>query len=742
MEQPSPVICPLCRFPVGPDSVCTNPNCHTPLNKGDWSLPEAYSTIGLIPPGSESGPFLVAPSPEQPPVQGRVRSSLPLDLDPLTAVFHIGGSMVNHIQIAGAASPHQVSIHLNRRSKDWWAFDWSNGSDATINGERFRNLKLKDDDILCVAGVSLRYRCGQIAAEYGTAEGVDVVVSDLTDARMSDTSPPHPLLDHVSFVVPDGEFVGIIGRSGCGKSTLIKTLAGLVTPAAGSVTFNGVSRSKNSAAIRACTAYLPQAVDATLHHDLTLEQEIASFSAIHLAARDIAREDTLLKDRGLLKMRNARIEALSGGERRRAAFLLALLREPSVLLLDEPAAGLDRATEKALMEDLRQMSKSGARKTILCATHELANIHLFDRVLVMADGQLVYNGPPSALFDELRIPGEGDERFEKLYEHLGDISHHPAIQAGIRKNRQTPQPSHDSPIPETRKPASCLGSFLGYLGRFARTSIAFAQKSISTPTDGTWWRKAWFGIQLATKWAFNGPLVSFLWQPLLVAFCLCAALKSSYTAVERDQKIVFFCAAIAAFWLGMAGSVRSLVSSRSGRSLERLEGVSRMAYLGAVSVATLGKGVLQGAILTFFLYLFPTFLGVEQPWSTALASILGIGRCVVAVECMGGFAGLALSSICPSESMAVALVPNLAIVALFFSQPLMDFNDDATGFAVQFARNLPAHDAHLAMFDRNNAGLLGVPNNRPVAETTLAYLIVLFLLSLGSQSFYERNWKG
>lgn len=731
MDSTSTDICPLCRFPIGPDRACTNPACRARLDKGDWALPDVYGSTGLLLPETEGGPFRVPRAigfgRTEP---GGILSPLPLSLDPKDAVYHLGGSPENRIQVSGAKSPHQVSFHLHRPTEEWWVFDWGGGSDATLNGERFRNRKLKDDDILQVAGAQLRYRSGRISAEYGTVDGVDLFVSRLTDRRMSPGNHSHPLLDRVSFVIPDGEFVGVIGPSGCGKSTLVKTLAGLVRPDEGSIVkFNGVSRDENSRGIRACTAYLPQNVDATLHDGLTLGQEIASFSSIHAATRDKDREDALLRD--LKLSREFRIGDMSGGQRRRAAFLLAMLRAPSVLLLDEPSAGLDRATESALMEDLRRMTRSGTRKTIVCATHELANIHLFDRVLVLADGQLAYDGPPDGLFDALEIPGGGNDRFQVLYGRLNEASRHPAIQDEIRKNqeRNLPHPLETS-VPLHPGQASRIGCFCGYLGRFVKTAVAFVRRPVAPPADGTPPAIAMWIVRQATKWVLNAPLVGFVWQPFLVAICLCTALKSSYGG---DDPTVFFCAAIAAFWLGMAGSVRALVATRTGRCLERLEGVPRVSYLGAVLSSSLVRGLLQGAVLCAFLYWIPFLDGREGQWLQSAA--VGIGACLVAVAWMGGGIGLALSALAPSETFAVTMVPNLAIVALFFSEPLMGSEN-----ANAFAKLLPAHAAYRTMEALNDPNVPYAWWILPVA--VLAWMAGALAVAALAQTLYEKNWRG
>ena len=251
------------------------------------------------------------------------------------------------------------------------------------------------------------------------------------------------------------------------------------------------------------------------------------------------------------------------------------------------------------------------------------------------------------------------------------------------------------------------------------------------------------------RWLFNPPLVLFVWQPLLVAFCITVALKSSFSSAN-SLKTVFFSAAIAAFWLGMGGSVRSLVATRKSRSLERLEGVRRSAYLAAVSLATLAKGVVQGIVLAFFLALLPRWFGYESALNMASASLCALDACLIAVVWMGGFIGLAISAISATEAFAVAMVPNVAVLALFFSQPLMEpcweeFEKD-TSCPARFARALPAHSAHLAMWDWGASDPKlpekRAPDTKDLAKTTLTWITLCFLVSLAAQTIHEKNWNG
>jgi len=640
-------------------------------------------------------------------------------------------------------------LHFHRPTGKWWAFDWCSAPGiATLNGDRFRNHPLEDDDTLAIAGVRLRFRSDTLYADHGSGTGVVLSVSGLVDARLSRSEPRHPLLDRVSFAVAGGEFVGILGPSGCGKSTLIKALAGLSTPSEGDILFNGYSRAEASSRIRALTGYLPQDVNVSLHDDLTLAEEIRSFLAIHKASepRDSAFVENLLEEFELDK--NAKVGTLSGGQRRRAALLLARLRNPAILLLDEPAAGLDRATETDLMHDLRRLADSGAKKTILCATHELANLHLFHRVLVMSEGCIAYDGPPDGVFRAFGIPdGAGEDRAKLLYEALKKPSQNEAVSSALRDKRSRTLPIQAKiDLPDPIRSASWFGVFSGYLGRFRDSFLSFIRRGDSPAPDRTFLSRIGALWRWTKRWFFNAPLVLFVWQPLLVAFCISAALESSFTEAADERKIIFFCAAIAAFWLGMGGSVRSLVSTRANRALERQEGVRRGAHLAAVSFSTLAKGAAQGIVLTAFLVLLPRSFGCSVPLDSTPSTVFSLAACIVAVEWMGGFVGLALSAVSGSESFAVQLVPVLAVFALFFSQPVMEFPDSDASRGARFARALPAHFAHLSMWDVESSDP-ELASKRTVdvlalAQTTLAWLVLCSLLSLSAQTIHEKNWKG
>src|SRR5256885_10440921 len=96
---------------------------------------------------------------------------------------------------------------------------------------------------------------------------------------------------------------------------------------------------------------------------------------------------------GLLERRDVSISQLSGGQRKRVSIAVELITKPSVIFLDEPTSGLDPATEEKIMKLFRQIAERG--RTVILTTHARGNVKLFDKIVVLMRGKLVFSGPPT-----------------------------------------------------------------------------------------------------------------------------------------------------------------------------------------------------------------------------------------------------------------------------------------------------------------------------------------------------------
>ena len=201
-------------------------------------------------------------------------------------------------------------------------------------------------------------------------------------------------LDRLTLEIPEGEVFGFIGPNGAGKTTTIRILSTLLRPTRGRCFLAGVDVIRRPVAARKLLGYMPDHIG--IYDDMLVEEYLQFFAAayrIHGRERDRVVDDVLtLTD--LDGKRNAPVRALSRGMSQRLGLARVLLHDPKVLLLDEPAAGLDpraRIEFKELIAELRNMGK-----TIFISSHILAEIgEMCTSIAILEAGKLLYSGPIS-----------------------------------------------------------------------------------------------------------------------------------------------------------------------------------------------------------------------------------------------------------------------------------------------------------------------------------------------------------
>jgi len=211
---------------------------------------------------------------------------------------------------------------------------------------------------------------------------------------------PTRALDGVTLSIPKGAFYGLLGRNGEGKSTLMRCLLGLVHPTSGTASLLGRNYAELGQVERARVAYVPQRDQ--LAGSLSLREYCTYYR--HLFPQwDQPYAEMLIGRFGLNPDRA--IRTLSGGIQRKAAILLALASRAEVLLLDEPAAGLDPVARRELIAELIDVMSTADGITVLFSTHILTDLeHLADHCGILHRGQMLLSAP----VDELR------ERYGRL----------------------------------------------------------------------------------------------------------------------------------------------------------------------------------------------------------------------------------------------------------------------------------------------------------------------------------------
>ena len=203
----------------------------------------------------------------------------------------------------------------------------------------------------------------------------------------------HRVLDELSLSVRPGEVVGLLGPDGAGKSTCFHTIIGLIKPDSGRVVLDGLDVTGLPTYLRARLGlgYLPQ--EASVFRGLTVEQNVRAaleLSEANGRARAVKLEK-LLADFHLDELRGRRANLLSGGERRRCEIVRALASDPSIMLLDEPFAGIDPITISEIERLVVELKIRGVG--VLITDYNLHEImHLIDRGYVIADGRMVFEG--------------------------------------------------------------------------------------------------------------------------------------------------------------------------------------------------------------------------------------------------------------------------------------------------------------------------------------------------------------
>lgn len=214
-----------------------------------------------------------------------------------------------------------------------------------------------------------------------------ITLSGVSKSYTKDAS--RPALADVSITFNAGEMVAVLGPNGAGKSTLLGLLSGILKPTTGSVAGSPV-----------CSVVLQQT---SLDKLLTVRENARVFASVYGVSRDqlTHRLAEYADALGLGARLNERVGTLSGGLARKADLLRALMVGPELLLLDEPAAGLDRESAPEIISQLRSL-RDKHDIAVVMITHTMDEAESVDRVLILKDGCVILDDAPSAMLEPMR----------------------------------------------------------------------------------------------------------------------------------------------------------------------------------------------------------------------------------------------------------------------------------------------------------------------------------------------------
>ena len=370
---------------------------------------------------------------------------------------------------------------------------------------------------------------------------------------------------------------------------------------------------------------------------------------------------------GLAERRDVPVGQLSGGQRKRVSIAVELITKPSVIFLDEPTSGLDPATEEKIMRLFRQIAESG--RTVILTTHAMENVRLFDKIVVLMRGKLVFYGAPQEalahikadsfkdLYDKLEDPI--DERISKMGLLAPDASQSQKQEFKKRKEQISEEVADEWKLrfQRTEQYQRNIVQPLSGLKRDAHTAAPARRRA--TVTDGLrqWATLARRYMEVLGRDKFN--LLILFGQAPIVAFM-------TYLVVGKDQPrdFPFFVLALVAVWFGTSVAAREVIRERAVYNRERMVNLGLLPYIGSkLLVLSLIVGF-QCILLFGTLKVFDLLGMMSMP-----GYILGIPQVIVMI--MTGMVGIALglfvSSVVKTSEMATSIVPLILIPQILFS---------------------------------------------------------------------------
>ncbi|MCP4111962.1 MAG: ABC transporter ATP-binding protein [Desulfobacteraceae bacterium] len=232
-------------------------------------------------------------------------------------------------------------------------------------------------------------------------------------------------LDGLSLEIGKGEIFGLLGPNGAGKTTLFKILVGVLEATQGKALIDGRQIKDQEREVYKNIGFMPDVTDA--YGNYTVEEFLRFFGLCHSMSDEKIRErtDELLQKFKLEEKRDQLLRTLSTGQKQKAYIIRTMIHDPEVLILDEPASGLDPHSRKLLMSALRELGEQG--KTIVISSHILRELaDLCNAIGILYQGKLIEYGRVAELISKYQNPVSAYqidvvEKMDIAMKHLGTI---------------------------------------------------------------------------------------------------------------------------------------------------------------------------------------------------------------------------------------------------------------------------------------------------------------------------------
>jgi len=637
----------------------------------------------------------------------------------LTAVHNLGGNRLrigrlpdNDVVLDDLLVSRQHA-ELHRDGQSWRLVDLNSANGTFVSGRRISSAPVGEQDVIGIGRGLLQLdgdrlvECVDSGDNAFEARGVTVTTDNGTT-----------LLHDVSFGLAGKALLGVVGPSGAGKSTLLYALVGSRPAQRGEVRYADRSLYDDYDELRHRIALVPQ--DDVLHTQLTVADALGYAARLRFPADTTAydreqRVREVLDELELTEHRHKPVTALSGGQRKRTSVALELLTKPSLLFLDEPTSGLDPGMERSVMQTLRKLADDD--RTVVVVTHNVANLEMCDRLLLLAKGGwLAYFGPPAEALDYFREHDYADiflrldtssgrqwaERFRLSPQYQRYLGNDQCSSVPGRPFTDPARPSRQqSALTQlavlARRYLAVIAADRQYLGFLAALPIVLSLLARAVPGSA--------GLSIAAATA--DPARPDVQPPqLLLVLIIGAAL------------------------MGAAAAIRELVKERTIYQRERAAGLSVAAYLASKVMVLAGIVTLQIIVFTS-----ASLIGRNAPDDPLVfGGHVEVFVAVLAAGLVTMLIGLAISAVIKNADQGMPLLVLMVMAQLVFSGGLFQVHHRAVLEQLawlapsRWAYTMTAATSDLTKLDR--PGTTSDPLWEHSASGWVAALIVLVVMSL------------
>jgi ABC-type multidrug transport system ATPase subunit len=477
-----------------------------------------------------------------------------------------------------------------------------------------------------------------------------------------------------------GKMIGIMGGSGAGKSTLLNVLNSNETPTKGEVLINGIDIHRQKDKIEGVIGMVSQ--DDLLIEELTVFQNLfynAKLCFGNLSDAEITKiVDELLADLGLYEPRNLKVgspldKKISGGQRKRLNIALELIREPSVLFVDEPTSGLSSRDSENIMDLLKELALKG--KLVFVVIHQPSSdiFKMFDKLLILDRGGFpIYNGNPvdavvyfkkmvnQANSDESECPTCGNVNPEQIFniieskvvDEYGNLTRNRKVSPSEWNNfyKEYIEAKQEPVIPTADNPESTFN-----IPNKIKQFFVFVTRDVRSKLTNT---------QYMLINMLEAPVLAFILAYLIKFYNTDVSNKVGYIFRENENMPAYlFMSVVVALFIGLTVSAEEIIRDRKILKRESFLNLSRSSYL----LSKISIMFILSAIQTFTFVLVGNYvLEIKGMW-------FDYWLVLFTTSCFANMLGLNISSAFNSAVTIYILIPFLIIPQLLLSGVIVKF---------------------------------------------------------------------